>query len=141
MERLNNDTIAYQTVHSAYTYTLGIKDNPKQGGIGFINRDDYNVYSVEMYQDSLVFFINETRTFAYPRIETDKEGQFPFTDKKVLSVARHAVRRKLGRSSRFIGSACRDGDRLGAFLSEEENEKGGGGYSDKIGQLGDDRLF
>ena len=58
MERLNNDTIAYQTVHSAYTYTLGIKDNPKQGGIGFI------------------------RTFAYPRIETDKEGQFPFTDKK-----------------------------------------------------------
>ena len=60
MERLNNDTIAYQTVHSAY----------------------YNVYSVEMYQDSLVFFINETRTFAYPRIETDKEGQFPFTDKK-----------------------------------------------------------
>jgi hypothetical protein len=82
MERLNNDTIAYQTVHSAYTYTLGIKDNPKQGGIGFINRDDYNVYSVEMYQDSLVFFINETRTFAYPRIETDKGGQFPFTDKK-----------------------------------------------------------
>ena len=27
MERLNNDTIAYQTVHSTYTYTLGIKDN------------------------------------------------------------------------------------------------------------------
>ena len=107
MERLNNDTIAYQTVHSAYTYTLGIKDNPKQGGIGFINRDDYNVYSVEMYQDSLVFFINETRTFAYPRIETDKEGQFPFPDKK-------------------FGSACRDGDRLGAFLSEEEMKRGGG---------------
>ena len=82
MERLNNDTIAYQTVHSAYTHVLGIKDNPKQGGTGTINRDDYNVYSVEMYQDSLVFFINETRTFAYPRIETDKEGQFPFTDKK-----------------------------------------------------------
>ena len=49
MERLNNDTIAYQTVHSAYTYTLGIKDNPKQGGIGFINRDDYNVYSCLLY--------------------------------------------------------------------------------------------
>ena len=25
MERLNNDSIAYQTVHSHYTYTLGIK--------------------------------------------------------------------------------------------------------------------
>ena len=82
MERLNNDTIAYQTVHSAYTHVLGIKDNPKQGGIGAINRDDYNVYSVEMYRDSLVFFINDTRTFAYPRIETDKDGQFPFADKE-----------------------------------------------------------
>lgn len=82
MERLNNDTIAYQTVHSAYTHVLGIKDNPKQGGIGAINRNDFNVYSVEMYPDSLVFFINDNRTFAYPRIETDKEGQFPFADKQ-----------------------------------------------------------
>ena len=80
MERLNNDSIAYQTVHSAYTYTLGIKE-PPQGSTGVINRDDYNVYSVELHRDSLVFFINDTRTFAYPRIETDKEGQFPFADK------------------------------------------------------------
>lgn len=81
MERLNNDTIAYQTVHSPYTQVLGIRDNPKQGSTGRINRDDYNVYSVEMYHDSLVFFINDIRTFSYPRIETDKEGQFPFADK------------------------------------------------------------
>jgi beta-glucanase (GH16 family) len=81
MERLNNNTIAYQTVHSYYTYKLGIND-PKHGGIGPINRDDYNVYSVEMYRDSLVFYINDSRTFSYPRIKTDKKGQFPFTDKK-----------------------------------------------------------
>lgn len=80
MERLNNDSIAYQTVHSHYTFRLGIKDNPKQGSTGPINRDDFNTYAVEMYPDSLVFFINETHTFTYPRIETDKEGQFPFND-------------------------------------------------------------
>ena len=57
------------------------QDNPKQGGIGSINRDEYNVYAVEMYQDSLAFFINDTHTFTYPRIETDKEGQFPFVGK------------------------------------------------------------
>lgn len=79
MERLNNDSIAYQTVHSNYTYNLGIKDHPVNGGTGLINKDDYNVYSVEMHPDSLCFFINETHTFTYPRIETDKEGQFPFT--------------------------------------------------------------
>ncbi len=79
MERLNNDSIAYQTVHSHYTYDLGIKE-PKQGSTGLINWDDFNTYTVEMYPDSLVFFINDTRTFAYPRIETDKEGQYPFSD-------------------------------------------------------------
>lgn len=78
MERLNNEDIAYQTVHSHYTFDLGIKDNPKQGGTGPINKNDYNIYGVDMSPDSLVFFINHERTFAYPRIETDKEGQYPF---------------------------------------------------------------
>ena len=31
-----------------------------------------------MYPDSVVFFINDKHTLTYPRIETDKEGQFPF---------------------------------------------------------------
>ncbi|MBO5251005.1 MAG: glycoside hydrolase family 16 protein [Bacteroidaceae bacterium] len=78
MERLNNDTIAYQTIHSHYTKNLGIKDNPPYYATGKINPNDYNVYTVEMHPDSLVFYINENRTFCYPRIETDKEGQYPF---------------------------------------------------------------
>lgn len=78
MERLNNDTFAYQTIHSYYTKVLGIKDNPPYYATGKIKSDDYNVYSVELHQDSLVFYINENRTFCYPRIETDKKGQFPF---------------------------------------------------------------
>lgn len=78
IERLNFDSIAYQTVHSNYTYDLKIKDNPKQGATGGINPNDFNVYAVERYPDSLVFFINNKKTFTYPRIQTDKEGQFPF---------------------------------------------------------------
>lgn len=78
MERLNNDSIAYQTVHSYYTHVLDIKDTPQQGGTGLINRDEYNVYAVEMYPDSLSFYINDVHTFTYPRIETDKKGQYPF---------------------------------------------------------------
>lgn len=77
MERLNYDTIAYQTVHSHYTYTLGIK-TPKQSSTGAIRPDDFNVFAVEMYPDSLSFFINDVHTFTYPRIETKEEGQFPF---------------------------------------------------------------
>lgn len=78
MERLNFDSIAYQTVHSHYTHVLNQKTNPKQGGIGKIDPNGFNVYAVEIYADSLVFFINDKKTFSYPKINTDKEGQFPF---------------------------------------------------------------
>jgi len=78
MERLNYDSIAYQTVHSNYTYRLNIKDNPKSGATGKINPHAFNTYAVELYPDSLVFYINDTKTFTYPKIKTDKEGQFPF---------------------------------------------------------------
>jgi len=77
MERLNGESIAYQTVHSYYTVTLHIYD-PPQGATGKIDPDDYNVYAVELYSDSLSFYINDIHTFTYPRIETDKEDQFPF---------------------------------------------------------------
>ena len=44
MERLNHDSIVYQTVHSHYTYTLGIENNPKHGNTIPINPEDFNVY-------------------------------------------------------------------------------------------------
>ncbi|MDR2345143.1 MAG: glycoside hydrolase family 16 protein [Planctomycetaceae bacterium] len=77
MERLNNNNFVYQTVHSYYTNKLKI-NNPPQSATGKINPDDYNVYAVEMNKDYLSFFVNGKLTFTYPRIETDKEGQFPF---------------------------------------------------------------
>ena len=86
MERLNNDDFEYQTIHSYYTKVLEIKDNPPYYATGKINPDDYNVFAVELHQDSLVFFINDTRTFCYPRIETDKKGQFPFDQPYYLMI-------------------------------------------------------
>ena len=78
MEHLNFDTIAYQTVHSGYTFTLGFGSNPPHGATGPIKRGEFNVYAVEILPDSLVFSINGSRTFAYPRIDTPYEGQYPF---------------------------------------------------------------
>ncbi len=82
MEHLNYDSIVYQTVHSYYTLTLGIKDHPPHGGTAKIDLHDFNTYAVEKYPDSLVFYVNDKRTFAYPRIQTDKQGQFPYTEHK-----------------------------------------------------------
>lgn len=78
MERLNHDTFVYQTVHSYYTHNLKEKDNPPNGAIVSIRPDEFNVYGVDFFPDSLVFHVNGVKTFAYPRIDTDKEGQFPF---------------------------------------------------------------
>lgn len=78
MERLNNDTFVYQTVHSYYTETLKEHDNPPNGTIVSINPNEFNVYGVDFFPDSLVFHVNGMKTFTYPRIDTEKEGQFPF---------------------------------------------------------------
>lgn len=77
MERLSHDAFVYQTVHSYYTHTLKIKD-PRTSGTIAINPNEFNTYAVERYRDSLVFYVNGLRNFAYPRIKTDKDGQFPF---------------------------------------------------------------
>ena len=77
MERLNSDAIAYQTVHSHYTYNLNIK-KPEHSISSPIRKDEYNVYGVELHADSVVVSINGKNTLTYPRIETDIEGQFPF---------------------------------------------------------------
>jgi hypothetical protein len=77
MERLHFRDFASSTVHSYYTYTLKIT-NPPQSASGKIDTADFNMYVVEMYADSLSFYINDTHTLTYPRIKTDKPGQFPF---------------------------------------------------------------
>lgn len=78
MEHLNSDTLVYQTVHSYYTLNLGIKDNPQSGTTASIHPNGYNIYEVELYPDSIVYRVNRQHIMTYPRIRTDKEGQFPF---------------------------------------------------------------
>ncbi len=79
MERLNNNHIAYQTVHSHYTYNLGKDKSPVSSLTSPIDRDDFNVYGVDIYPDKIVFHINGETTHVYPKIESlQDQGQFPF---------------------------------------------------------------
>ena len=78
VEHLNYDSVAYQTVHTHYTHTLNQKTNPPHFTTGKIDTEGYNVYAVEILPDELIFSINGKKTFSYPRIQTDKEGQYPF---------------------------------------------------------------
>lgn len=79
MERLNYDSIAYQTVHSSYTIQKNGNDTiPPHFGTHPINPSDYNIYSVDIYPDSLVFAVNGSHTFTYPRMEELGAEQYPF---------------------------------------------------------------
>lgn len=78
LERLNHDDFVYQTVHTHYTHTLNEKKNPPHTAKAKINPDGYNVYGVEILPDKIVFSVNGKVTHTYPKIDTDKEGQFPF---------------------------------------------------------------
>lgn len=78
MERLNYDDFAYQTVHSYYTKRLNQEDNPPHYATGKIDPDGFNTFAVEVTPDSLNFFVNDVRTFSYPKIETELEGQYPY---------------------------------------------------------------
>lgn len=79
MERLNSDDFAYQTVHSPFTlYDKTVKDKPRSGFTGPINNGKYNIYGVELYKDSLCFFINDIYTGTYRRDARYGADQYPF---------------------------------------------------------------
>ena len=65
-----------QTVHSGHTQTD--PKNPPQVVYPPINRLEYNVYGVEMYDDKVVFFVNGKETMTYPRLNPEPPYQFWF---------------------------------------------------------------
>lgn len=79
MERLNGDDVAHQTVHSPFTlYDQTVKKKPRSTCKSPIRNGRYNVYGVELYEDSLCFFINDTYTFTYRRQPEYGPAQFPY---------------------------------------------------------------
>lgn len=82
MEHLNADSLVYQTVHSGYSLG-GHDDTPPHYTTVPVDPDGWNVYAVEVHPDSLCFYVNDTKTFTYPRIVNDidpEKNQFPFSE-------------------------------------------------------------
>lgn len=78
MEHFHESPYVDHTVHTNYTYNLGKKWNPPYNCKSNYKEGEFNVYSVEKFQDSLVFGVNGQRTFCYPRYKKGVDGQFPF---------------------------------------------------------------
>lgn len=78
MEHLNFDDIIYQTTHSYYTLELKQKDNPPHHGTAEFDKDKFNTFGLEWYPDKLVFTLNGTETFIYPRVDDVDPTQWPY---------------------------------------------------------------
>lgn len=78
MERLSHDTFVYQTVHSQYTQKPLNKNNPPHSTTAPIKPGAFNVYAVEIWPDSLSFYVNNKHTFTYPRLKDGPKEQYPF---------------------------------------------------------------
>lgn len=77
MEHLNFDNFVYQTVHSRYTNLVN-KEDPKNHVKPFVDVRKFNVYSVEVYPDKLMFLVNDSLSYVYPRVDPGDPTQFPF---------------------------------------------------------------
>ena len=78
MEHLNSEDVAYQTVHSQHTVR---KYDPyiTNGSNSPIDRTAFNVYSVEIEEDAIKFYINDKPTFTYKKVP-ELLSQFPYAD-------------------------------------------------------------
>lgn len=77
MEQYNHGKQIYHTVWSPYSYTKKIHDPKHQMKVP-LDPEEFHVYTLDMFEDKLVFWVDGEKTFEYPRIETDIEGQFPY---------------------------------------------------------------
>lgn len=81
MEHVKQTPYVHQTIHSNYTYNLGIK-NPANSVTYTCNYEEYNIYAVEWTADEIVFSVNDIVTLRYPNLKLPNEAevmQWPFT--------------------------------------------------------------
>ena len=78
MEHLNYDNIVYQTVHSYYTENIS-KDNPKDHSVTRVDTRQYHIYSVEVFEDRLIYYVDNKPQLVYKK-DASKKGQYPFAD-------------------------------------------------------------
>ena len=79
MEHLNFDDYIYQTVHSGHIEGLR-QPKTQHDHKEKVDVTVFNVYSVEITPNEIIYYINDRRTFSYPRLEPEPEGQYPFDD-------------------------------------------------------------
>lgn len=77
MEHVNLENQVHQTVHTEYTYTMGIK-NPDPAVAWKIDKAVYNTYGLIWSADRMQYLVNGQVTHSYPRLNPSVQWQWPF---------------------------------------------------------------
>ena len=78
MEHGASQSYITQTVHTGYT-KKNENAKPQRYIMHKVNYEDFNVYGVEISEDSLSFFVNGIKNLTYPRVDSlQSKGQYPF---------------------------------------------------------------
>lgn len=78
MEHAKHNSKVSQTVHTDFTKAK-TSSLPKRTAWINVNSEEYNTYGIEIFRDSLVFYVNQMKTLVYPKIDSLSDyGQFPF---------------------------------------------------------------
>lgn len=85
MERLNHEPYAYQTLHSHYITNLG-KTDPVNSKSSYIDPNEFHIFEVQIWDDEVKFYIDNTLTLSYPKVNNGANGQFPFAKEWYLII-------------------------------------------------------
>jgi beta-glucanase (GH16 family) len=82
MERVNYEQRVKIAIHSYYTDVLNKEDPLSNKWYSANLENTYNIYALEKYPDSLVFYVNNNKVLTYPRMKELDPGlqQYPFND-------------------------------------------------------------
>ena len=78
IERLNSDPFVYHTVHTGWTKVKNHANDPRHGEQAAFCVGEWNVYGMEVAEDSLVWTVNDVETFRYPKTDCGDPDQWPF---------------------------------------------------------------
>lgn len=77
LEYVYPDDFVYQTAHNAYTLAhWRNRRQPQQQNLSKVNAEEFNIYSIEILHDEVIFGINNKETFRYPRCQENDSSFF-----------------------------------------------------------------
>lgn len=78
LEYYNQEDAVHFTLHSNYTDVLKRTTNPKNHIYAPIKKNKYNIYTLEILPNKVVYSVNGQKLLTYPRLDTKEEGQYPY---------------------------------------------------------------